>query len=136
MPTVKFFTLGCKANQYDTQCIREKFLQSKCREITNGKPADIYLINTCTVTHRADQESLALIRRVQRENPNSEVIVTGCLTEFNPQILRQITPRIKIIKNSAKDKISKSGISFFGGHTRAFLKIQDHFLYGYLRKKL
>jgi len=136
---IKFYTLGCKANQYDTQSIREKFLNSGFQEINNGKKADVYLINTCTVTHRADSDSLNLIRRAKRENSKAKIIVTGCLTELDSHKIKQISKNITLVKNRDKKNILKcfpayslqlttyslNGISSFAGHTRAFLKIQD-----------
>lgn len=119
--TIKFYTLGCKVNQYETQAMREQFMRVGYRELENKHPADAYLINTCTVTQRADSESLNYIRRAIRENPRAKIIVAGCLTESDAGKIKAISRKISIIKN--KDK--KGGISYFQGHTRAFLKIQD-----------
>jgi threonylcarbamoyladenosine tRNA methylthiotransferase MtaB len=142
MKTVKFFTLGCKVNQYDTQEIRERFLERGFKEIYNGKKSDICVINTCTVTHRADADSLGLIRRAKKENPRAKIIVTGCLAELDGGRIAQIPGVTHIIKNSQKSRLiellnsfdlrpttydlrPQHGISRFDGHTRAFLKIQD-----------
>lgn len=142
MRTVKFFTLGCKANQYDTQGIREQFCRRGFREIDNGHRADICVINTCTVTHRADSDSLQLIRRAKRENPEARIVVTGCLAELDGDKIRNISKGIKIVKNKDKGRMiympglcettkqrdnetMDLSISRFEGHTRAFLKIQD-----------
>jgi len=135
MKRVKFLTLGCKVNQYETQLLREQFLEAGLLELENSHPADFYVINTCTVTERADKESLNLIRRAKRENPRAEIIVTGCLTELDADKIRNIGGRRLIVKNKDKENISKrlsgskrsgvEGISYFKGHTRAFLKIQD-----------
>lgn len=106
------------------------------KEIDNGQAADCYLINTCTVTHRADSESLQFIRRAMRENPAAKIIVTGCLVELDSHKIRSICPKISIVKNRNKDRLIETtkqrnnettarGISYFKGHTRAFLKIQD-----------
>ncbi len=123
--TIKFLTLGCKVNQYDTQSIREHFLGKGFQEIDNGKIADVYLINTCTVTHRSDAESLNLIRRAKEENPRAKIIVTGCLTELDQDRIKAISRRILIVRNREKEKFFLKGISNFKNHTRAFLKIQD-----------
>ncbi len=135
METIKFYTLGCKVNQYDTQNIREQFIRAGFKELDNHKPADIYIINTCTVTHRADSESLTFMRRAKRENPRGFVVVTGCLTELDSDRIKEIGGINLIVKNSNKDKIinffnrqtgkQDNGITNFKGHTRAFLKIQD-----------
>jgi len=125
MKTIKFFTLGCKVNQYDTQSIREKFLSSGYKESGKNSKADTYLINTCTVTHRADSESLNLIRRAKKENPKAKIIVTGCLAELDSARIKKIGVN-SIVKNKDKNKISNiNGISDFKAHARAFLKIQD-----------
>lgn len=139
MKTVKFYTLGCKVNQYDTQNIREQFIRAGFKELDNHKPADIYIINTCTVTQAADAESFNLIRRAKRENRRAKIIVTGCLTELDEDRIRRIKGVDLIIKNKDKDRIlnqlstrntqyairDTKGISYFKGHTRAFLKVQD-----------
>jgi len=136
--TVKFLTLGCKVNQYDTQVTREQFLSSGFKEINTSRPADFYVINTCTVTHRSDANSLNFIRRAKKENPKGKLIVTGCLTELDSDRITKIPGVNYIIKNKEKERIvdllkglspkgtvPSEGISYFKAHTRAFLKIQD-----------
>ena len=118
--TIKFFTLGCKANQYDTQSIRERFLSNGFRDDYSSKP-DYFLINTCTVTSGADQKSRNIIRRCIQSNPKAAVIVTGCLVEKDWNLLAGI-PGISLI---VKKSFFPEGISGFSQHTRAFLKIQD-----------
>lgn len=135
MKTIKFYTLGCKVNQYETQEIRERLLDYGFKEIGNGKKAGLYLINTCTVTHRADSDSLSFIRKAKKENKKAKVIVTGCLAELDADRIKEACGESLIVKNKDKDKILKrlylsdssrrKGISYFKGHTRAFLKIQD-----------
>lgn len=129
------YTLGCKVNQYETQVMRERFNQAGFKELEDKQPADFYVINTCTVTHRADSESLNFIRRAKRENPGARIIVTGCLTELDENKIKEVNNEALVIKNKDKEKIShfldslnrqtSAGISYFKGHTRAFLKIQD-----------
>jgi threonylcarbamoyladenosine tRNA methylthiotransferase MtaB len=145
--SVKFYTLGCKANQYDTQEIRERFLEVGFREVGDNEKADICVINTCTVTHRADKGSLYYIRRSRQENPQAGIIVTGCFTELDSvrisrqpgvrlivknkdkgrilQLLNQRNKQRKLTKITKVTKQTNRGISYFKGHTRAFLKIQD-----------
>lgn len=121
MPTIKFHTLGCKANQYDTQSIRERFLERGFKENHNNDKADIYVVNTCTVTAIADQKSRGIIRRCINENPKAKVIVTGCLVRKDSAALA----RIKGVSFIIMKGFFAEGISYFCGHTRAFLKIQD-----------
>ncbi|MFY9402220.1 MAG: tRNA (N(6)-L-threonylcarbamoyladenosine(37)-C(2))-methylthiotransferase MtaB [Candidatus Omnitrophota bacterium] len=145
---VKFYTLGCKVNQYDTQIIREGFLEKGFKEASQKKRADIYLINTCTVTSSADSKSREIIRRSIRENPKAKIIVTGCLAELDVGQIKGINKDILIFKNKEKENIAyfltgkpdnritgkpvnrptgklTNRITFFKGRTRAFLKIQD-----------
>lgn len=120
LPTVRFFTLGCKANQYDTQSIRERFVSKGFKEDQSNK-ADFFLINTCTVTSGADQKSRNIIRRCIQSNPEAKVIVTGCLVENDYHSLADI----KGIDLIVRKRFFPEGISKFSQHTRAFLKIQD-----------
>ncbi|MCX5700827.1 MAG: MiaB/RimO family radical SAM methylthiotransferase [Candidatus Omnitrophica bacterium] len=120
--TVKFQTLGCKVNQYETQSIRERFLKHGFREVFVKKHSDICLINTCTVTAVADQKSRSIISRCINENPNALVIVTGCMVKNDSQALARIKGVDLII---SKSFFADDGVSSFCGHTRAFLKIQD-----------
>lgn len=135
---IKFFTLGCKANQYDTQLIREQCLEQGLSEASGGQEADYCIINTCSVTQRADGESVNLIRRAKRENPGARILVTGCLAESEQKRILNIDKKIILAKNKDKNRIANLlfgkafgrikkniGISYFAHHTRAFLKIQD-----------
>jgi len=121
MKLVKFFTLGCKANQYDTQSILERFLSKGFREAGKSQNPDYFLINTCTVTSGADRKSRNIIRRCIQSNPRAKVIVTGCMAEKDWDLLADI----KGVSLVVKKKFFPEGISGFSRHTRAFLKIQD-----------
>ena len=79
--TVAFHTLGCKVNQYDTQAMRERFERAGCREVAFDERADIYVVNTCTVTGTGDKKSMQIIRRCHRSNPDAAIVVTGCLAQ-------------------------------------------------------
>jgi threonylcarbamoyladenosine tRNA methylthiotransferase MtaB len=119
--TFQIHTLGCKVNQYDSQSIRERFLQAGFKEISNGKRAHFYIINTCTVTASADRKSRNIIRHCIRENPRGKIIVTGCLAKKKEALLSGI----KGISYIIGKRFFGEGISDFQGRTRAFLKIQD-----------
>ncbi|MDD2680088.1 MAG: MiaB/RimO family radical SAM methylthiotransferase [Candidatus Omnitrophica bacterium] len=122
MPTIKFLTLGCKVNQYDTQSIRERFLEHGFKEeLRASRKAGTYLINTCTVTANADHKSRLAIRRCINENPKAKIIVTGCLVKNESRQLAKIKGISLIVEKS----FFAEGISNFQSHTRAFLKIQD-----------
>lgn len=112
-------------------------------ELEGVKPADVYVINTCTVTSRADMDSFGFMRKARRENPKARILVTGCLAQLDEDKIRNIDKKALIIKkgkigtapyfiNKQKQKIGRCpyfpyfpGVSYFKGHTRAFLKIQD-----------
>ena len=79
--TVAFHTLGCKVNQYDTQAMRERFEQAGYRTVDFEQEADVYVVNTCTVTGTGDKKSMQIIRRCHRQNPLAAIVVTGCLAQ-------------------------------------------------------
>ena len=80
-PRIAAHTLGCKVNQYDTQAMVEIFEGADYQIAPFESEADVYLINTCTVTGTGDRKSMQLIRRVGRERPNASIIVAGCLAQ-------------------------------------------------------
>ncbi|MFA5275356.1 MAG: MiaB/RimO family radical SAM methylthiotransferase [Candidatus Omnitrophota bacterium] len=121
MKTVRFFTLGCKVNQYDTQSIREAFLGKGFREASAKEIPGYYFINTCTVTASADKKSCNIIRRCVKTIPKSKVIVTGCMVKKDSGRLSKIKGIDLIINRS----FFPERISDFSSHTRAFLKVQD-----------
>ena len=81
MKTIAAHTLGCKVNQYDTEAMLELFEGAGYALTPFEGEADVYLINTCTVTGTGDQKSLKTIRRIHREHPDSDIIVCGCLAQ-------------------------------------------------------
>src|SRR5438874_7570974 len=84
-PRVSFFTLGCRLNQYDTAALRARLASSGFQEPDAGTGvAEVVVVNTCTVTRRADQEARQLIRKLHRENPGSRLVVTGCYAQRAP----------------------------------------------------
>jgi len=136
---VRFFTLGCKVNQYETQALREKFSSLGC-EITDNM-ADIYVINTCTVTRNADIKSKEAIQKAKKENSLATIVVCGCLTQLNKDYIenigvdyiisqdkKTILPEIVLFNEDSnslsQDKSKLSSITHFFNH-RAFIKIQD-----------
>lgn len=79
-------TLGCKVNQYETEAMEELFLKSGYRKMDETDDfADVYLINTCTVTNLSDRKSRQMIRRAKRENPEAVVCVVGCYAQVKPE---------------------------------------------------
>jgi threonylcarbamoyladenosine tRNA methylthiotransferase MtaB len=81
LQTVAFHTLGCKVNQYDSQAMLEAFLAAGYLQTDFERVADVYVINTCTVTGTGDKKSMQAVRRALRRNPQAAVIVAGCLAQ-------------------------------------------------------
>lgn len=79
--TVAFHTLGCKVNQYDTQAMRERFEQAGYRTTEFDERADIYVVNTCTVTGTGDKKSMADHPPLPSPKPLAQIVVTGCLAQ-------------------------------------------------------
>ena len=133
-------TVGCKVNQYDGQVIREHMAQLGWRERPIGERADVYIINTCTVTARADEKCRKAIRRAIRRNQDARVIVTGCGAVRAPTAFASIAGVSAVLTREQMVHVEEflatgsapkpgdifaRGISRFADHTRAFLKIQD-----------
>ncbi len=150
--TIAFTTLGCRVNQYDTQAMKEQMEKASLSTVGFEEPADIYVINTCTVTAAADSEGKQLVRRAKAKNPGSFVVVTGCLAQDRPEEVAALAGVDLVVGNTEKSlllqKIIKSypgfdstlapfprfhfssspwgaGISRFDGHQRATIKVQD-----------
>ncbi len=87
---VAFHTLGCKVNQYETEALRLKFRENGYEIVGETEFADIYIINTCTVTGLADRKSRQYIRRMKKRNPESVVAVTGCYAQIKPEEVEHI----------------------------------------------
>lgn len=81
---IAFYTLGCKVNQYETQGLKEKFIEKGHQIVGEQDFADVYIINTCTVTGLADRKSRQYIRRMKRINPDSVTAVIGCFAQVSP----------------------------------------------------
>jgi threonylcarbamoyladenosine tRNA methylthiotransferase MtaB len=90
MATVAFITLGCKVNQFETETMEGLFKQAGYDIVPNTNPADVYVINTCSVTSFGDKKSRQLIRRVQRLNPQAIIAVTGCYSQAAPHEVKAI----------------------------------------------
>ncbi len=132
--TVALYSLGCKINSYDTQRIRESFLLSGYKEVDFNEPADVYVVNTCTVTHLGDRKSRQILRRAKRTNPEAVVIATGCYAQTDRQALEKIDEVDLVIPPDESLRIPEildgtglesEGITFSKDKNRAFVKIQD-----------
>lgn len=150
MPTVAAHTLGCKVNQYDTQAMLELFIREGFRVVPIDQPADVYLVNTCTVTGTGDKKSLQLIRKIKREHPSSLLIVCGCMAQqrgddllstgadliIGTQRRSEVVTLLRKVRESGSPVSAVSplqddqpfeclSVSSMNEHTRAVLKIQE-----------
>src|ERR1041384_2790745 len=91
-PKIAFTTLGCRVNQYDTQALKEQAGRASFMAVPFEESADIYVINTCTVTSAADAEGKQLVRRAKARNPDAFVVVTGCFAQDRPEEVAGVPP--------------------------------------------
>ena len=150
MPVIAAHTLGCKVNQYDTQAMLELFLQDGYQVVSVDQPADVYLINTCTVTGTGDKKSLQLIRKIRRDYPSSLLIVCGCMAQqrgeellstgadliIGTQRRSEVVTLLNQVKQTGRPLCAVSpllnnqpfeslSVSALNEHTRAVMKIQE-----------
>jgi len=150
MKTIATYTLGCKVNQYDTEAMLESFERAGYVSVPFSEAADVYLINTCTVTGTGDQKSLKTIRRAAREHPDCAIVVCGCLAQReadailgmdNVKLVVGVQRRAEVVDLLEQALASETPISAVGplkgagfeslfvsrheGKTRATMKIQE-----------
>ncbi|MCL6452458.1 MAG: tRNA (N(6)-L-threonylcarbamoyladenosine(37)-C(2))-methylthiotransferase MtaB [Alicyclobacillus sp.] len=151
MPTVAFHTLGCKVNFYDTEAIWRRFEAAGYKQVPFEERADVYVVNTCTVTNTGDRKSRQMIRRAVRTNPEATVAVTGCYAQIRPDEVAAIAGVDLVVGNDRKTQIvelveavrreqdpirsvgnilktrtfEEMDVPSFTDRTRASLKIQD-----------
>src|SRR5689334_24942554 len=147
--TVAFHTLGCKLNFSETSSLSRLLEQEGFEKRDFDDEADVYVINTCSVTENADKECRHLVRRIQRKTPDSFVVVTGCYAQLKPKEIASI-PGVDLVLGAAEKfniarhirelakgdsaKICSCEVSDVTGftasfsmtdRTRTFLKVQD-----------
>ena len=105
MKTVAFTTLGCRVNQYDTDAMKGLFLQHDYEAVDFDSKADIYVINTCSVTNMGEKKSRQLIRKAKRQNEDAYVIVTGCYAQLDPDAIAAIDGVNLVIGTNNRSKI-------------------------------
>lgn len=98
---VAFHTLGCKVNQYETEAMREQFKAEGFESVDENDFADVYVINTCTVTNLADRKSRQYIRRMKKGNPEAVIAVTGCYAQIKPEELAEL-PEVDIVAGTGE----------------------------------
>lgn len=105
MPTIAFATLGCRVNQYDTDSMRGLFLAEGYRDGAFDDIADVYVINTCSVTQMGEKKSRQLIRRAKKRNPEAKVVVTGCYAQLDPALIAAMEGVDAVIGTNEKKQI-------------------------------
>jgi len=138
-------TLGCKVNQFETAAMAEQLKAAGWQLVPFNTQADLYLINSCTVTSRSDTESRRLIRRARRLNPAARVVATGCYAQVQPEALAAMVELDQVLGNEEKQRIVEAlvqgdnqvtdlstltaagplRITSHLEHTRAFLQVQN-----------
>ncbi|HUV03513.1 MAG TPA: tRNA (N(6)-L-threonylcarbamoyladenosine(37)-C(2))-methylthiotransferase MtaB, partial [Armatimonadota bacterium] len=99
MPRVALRTLGCKVNQYESQKIAEDFRSKGFELVDFSNQADVYVVNTCTVTQIADSKSRQAARSAVNRNPRAAVVLTGCYAETSPEQLQAIAGVALVLGN-------------------------------------
>ena len=150
---VAFHTLGCRLNQFDTESIKAALRHTRPVQVVGWHDeADLYLLNSCTVTGKADQECRRLARQVKRRHPEARVVVAGCYAQTQPAELQAVPEIDAVLGNTTKDQVDAwlpavlAGrgsplvlvesfpedlvfdapvIEEFDGRSRAFVKVQD-----------
>ena len=103
MKTVAFITLGCKVNQYETNAMTQQFIEKGYKIVEHTEKADIYIVNTCTVTNMSDRKSRQMIRRVKEINPEAILVAVGCYAQVAKEELEKI-PEIDLILGTNEKK--------------------------------
>ncbi len=150
MKRTAFYTLGCKVNQYETEAMSELFEKSGYSIVDFEEMADIYVINTCTVTSMSDRKSRQIIRRAKKKNPYALIIVCGCYAQVSPDEVMSIDGVnlvigtqdrrhiVELAENLTQDaqeccvhdisknhKFEDMTINSYSDRTRAFIKVQE-----------
>ncbi len=146
-----FYTLGCKVNQYETQALSEALIREGFQIVPHSEDADVYIINSCTVTAESDKKTRQAVRRFKRQHPDSTVVLTGCMPQAYPQAaaeldsadivagnrnncdipsilmnyLKEKNRKINIVQHGNHDEFAPCSISSFDERTRAAIKIED-----------
>lgn len=145
--TFNLINLGCKVNLYESNIVQNELLRYGYQQSNSKLKADIFVINTCSVTNKADTKSLYFIRKTRKQNPNALIAVMGCFSQLNGEILKKENINI-IIGNKHKNQLAQlihnyqvnifkveniglekefenSSLNHLENNTRAFIKIQD-----------
>ncbi|MEE9399451.1 MAG: MiaB/RimO family radical SAM methylthiotransferase, partial [Dehalococcoidales bacterium] len=133
-------SLGCKLNQAEMEWLARQFTGAGYKLVPSAAEADVYILNTCTVTHIADRKSRQLLRRARQRNPDVRLVAVGCYAERSPQELARIDKVDLVLRNGQKpyllQRLEEAGLldrplsitrhhHHNGFRTRAFIKVQD-----------
>ncbi|MBQ6623240.1 MAG: tRNA (N(6)-L-threonylcarbamoyladenosine(37)-C(2))-methylthiotransferase MtaB [Mogibacterium sp.] len=108
-----FHTLGCKVNQYETEAIKEAFVSRGAEIVDEDEYADVYVVNTCTVTNMADRKSRQYIRRMNSVNPDAIIVVTGCYAQVAADEVSAMPEVDLVIGNSLKNEIAEKACELY-----------------------
>lgn len=133
---IYFKTVGCRVNQVETESLREKFAALGHGAADSPEEADLVVLNTCSVTAKADRDCLAFLRRTAAANPKAAIAVTGCLATLEPRKILAAAPGAALFSNKEKENIPAQlcgtpaaadffSVGKFHGKARAFIKVQD-----------
>jgi threonylcarbamoyladenosine tRNA methylthiotransferase MtaB len=134
MAKLRTHTLGCKVNQYETELVREGLLRAGFEDAVGDEPADLCIVNTCTITAEGDAKSRQVIRRLARDNQRARIVVMGCYATRAPEDVGALPGVAEVItdKREIPDLLGRfgvvdlpDGISRFGNRHRAYVKVQD-----------
>ena len=105
MKTVAFITLGCKVNQYETNAMTQQFIEKGYKIVEHTEKADIYIVNTCTVTNMSDRKSRQMLRRVKELNKEAIIVACGCYAQVAKEELEKIEEINLVLGNNEKKDI-------------------------------
>ena len=149
--TAAFYTLGCKVNQYESESMAEQLMKNGYTIVNHTEKADVFIVNSCTVTASGDQKTRQAVRRFKKNNPDACVVLTGCMPQAYPEKAKELYQADIVMGNKNNDtlieklneffeskerlvniELHENGDAFrgnlitdFQNRTRAFLKIQD-----------
>ena len=146
---MQFILCGCKTNQYESNAITQRFIEKGYKLVEFNEKADVYIVNTCTVTNMSDRKSRQILRRAKHKNKEAILVATGCYAQVEEKLLKEMEEIdlilgnnekkeiVKHVEKFQKDKIQKItnlnyekkylefGDTTYTEKTRAVIKIQD-----------
>ena len=102
---VAFYNLGCKVNDFDTESMKACFLKVGYEVVPFDTAADVYVVNTCTVTHLGDRKSRQMLRKARRKNPNAVIVAAGCYAQVAPEEISKIEEVDLILGTAHRNRV-------------------------------